>query len=51
MDEYKKSYLTLFNAITDALGELEKGNLGLAADRLKAAQQAAEDQFIEADNK
>ena len=33
MPDYQKMYLALFNAITDALEELQKQNIGAARDR------------------
>ena len=47
-DEYKKTYLLLFNAITDALLQIEHNNYGKAHDLLIAAQYAAEEAFISA---
>ena len=47
MPDYKKMYLTLFNAITDALEEMQKQNIGLAQEQLKAAQQKTEEIYIE----
>jgi len=47
MDDYKKPYLTLFNAVTDALDELERQNLGRTREILVRAQQAAEEAYIE----
>ena len=49
MPDYQKMYLTLFNAITDALEEIQKPHIGLAQERLIAAQQLAEDIFIDAE--
>ena len=49
MPDYQKMYTTLFNAITDALEEIQKQNIGLAQERLIAAQQLAEDIYISAD--
>ena len=49
MPDYQKMYLALFNAITDALEELQKQNIGLAQDRLISAQQKTEGMFIEAE--
>lgn len=46
---YKKMYLTLFNALTDALDQLEKGHPAAVAAILRTAQQNTEDQYIEAD--
>lgn len=45
---YKKMYLTLFNAITDALRLMEKGNPAGAAEILKRAQRDTEEMYIEA---
>ena len=47
-DEYKKAYLTLFNAVTDALGALEAGDPGRAEALLKRGQALAEEAFIQA---
>ena len=46
---YQKMYTTLFNAITDALGELEKQNYGLARELLMQAQCRAEELYLDAD--
>ena len=46
---YQKMYATLFNAVTDALELLEKGNSAGAIALLKQAQQSAEDQYISAE--
>ncbi len=49
MDElstYKKMYYHLFNAVTDALSELENRNYGTAAARLKKAQQDTEELYL-----
>ena len=43
---YKQMYLLLFNAITDVLALLEKGNVWEAKDRLIHAQQDAEEVYI-----
>lgn len=40
--DYKKAYLVLFNAATDALGFLTDNNIPLACDTLAAAQAHAE---------
>ena len=51
MPDYQKMYFHLFNAITDALVQLERQNYGLAAERLKAAQVDGENAYlIEEDN-
>lgn len=44
---YKKMYLTLFNAITDALELMERGSSAGAADVLKRAQQSTEEIYME----
>ena len=43
MENYQKMYSTLFNAITDALAQIEKQNYGDAKSTLIAAQQKAEE--------
>ena len=50
MTDYQKMYLILFNAITDALAQIEKQNYGDAKSALIAAQQKAEDLYITAEN-
>ena len=45
---YQKMYTSLFNAITDALQLMEKGNSAGAAALLKRAQQSTEEQYINA---
>ncbi len=47
-DEYKKAYLSLFNAVTDALEALRESNYGQAAELLKQGQIQAEENFIQA---
>ncbi len=49
MPNYQKMYTTLFNAITDALEDMQKQNIGLAQDRLMAAQQKTEEIYIDAE--
>ena len=44
--EYQKAYYLLFNAITDALAALEQQNFGQAKQGLIAAQQGAEEMFL-----
>ena len=44
---YEKMYHLLFNAITDALEQMEKQNLGNAKDLLTTAQQKAEEIYME----
>ena len=43
MDEYKKPYLTLWNAVTDALEQLNRQNYSCAEETLLKAQQDAEE--------
>ena len=50
MENYQKMYSTLFNAITDALAQIEKQNYGDAKSALIAAQQKAEELYITAQN-
>ena len=47
---YEKMYHLLFNAITDALEQMEKQNLGSAKDLLTTAQQKTEDIYMESAN-
>lgn len=47
MDEYKKPYLCLFNAVTDAVEQVKAQNFGLALRTLERAQEEAEHLFIE----
>ena len=47
MTNYQKLYTLLFNAITDALRQLEEQNIGLAKQTLIRAQQAAEKMYLE----
>ena len=50
MADYDKMYSLLFNAITDALEQIEQQNFGSAKDLLIAAQQKAEEIYITAEN-
>ena len=50
MPDYQKMYFHLFNAITDALVQLERQNYGLAAERLKAAQVDGENAYLTEDD-
>ena len=50
MENYQKMYSTLFNAITDALAQIENQNYGDAKFTLIAAQQKAEEMYITAQN-
>ena len=47
MPDYQKMYLLLFNAITDALAELECQNPGRAALILQKAQADTEEIYIQ----
>lgn len=46
MEQYQKMYVTLFNAVTDALNELDKLNIDSAKERLKRAQIQTEEMFM-----
>ena len=46
---YQQMYTLLFNAVTDALSQIDAQNYGLAAEILKRAQQEAEDRFLDAE--
>ena len=46
MPDYKKMYHIAFNAITDALEELDRQNFGTALELLKKAQFHTEDLYI-----
>lgn len=47
MDFCRRSYHTLFNAITDALRAMENQNFGLARDTLIRSQQICEERYLE----
>ena len=47
MVNYQKLYTGLFNAITDALEELEELNIGRAKELLRQAQIDAEEMYLE----
>ncbi len=47
---YEKMYHLLFNAITDALEQMEKQNLGSAKDLITTAQQKTEEIYMESAN-
>lgn len=49
MTDYKALYLTLFNAITYAVDQMENSNFGIAKNVLIRAQQDTEDKYIEGD--
>ncbi len=46
MVPYQSMYTTLFNAITDALQQMEQANYGLACDILIEAQRKTEDDYL-----
>ncbi len=50
MPDYEKMYHLLFNAITDALEQIEQQNFGSAKDLLIAAQQKTEEIYITAES-
>lgn len=47
MADYQKMYTLLFNAVTDALADMEQLNFGTAKERLIAAQQQAEEAYLD----
>lgn len=47
MDEYKRLYYFLFNAITDALEAMDAGYAPEAAEMLKDSQREAEEMYIQ----
>ena len=49
MPDYKKMYLHLFNHVSDELEALEHQNFGQAKEILVAAQQQAEDEYVESE--
>ena len=50
MEDYAKLYHLLFNAITDALEQMNAQNFGSAKEALVFAQQKAEEIYITAEN-
>ena len=50
MQKVSKEYLLLFNAITDALMQMEKQNYGSAKETLISAQQRAEELYLSAED-
>ncbi len=50
MSAYKKPYLILFNAITDALKKIEQDNVFMAKQTLIQAQIDAEEEYISFEN-
>ena len=49
MPDFKKMYLHLFSHVSDALDALERQNFGQAKEILIAAQQQAEDEYVESE--
>ena len=49
MEDYAKLYHLLFNAITDALEKMDEQNYGEASALLIAAQQKAEELYMDSD--
>jgi len=49
MQDYQKLYTMLFNALTDAVEQLDRQNFGAARELLIRAQQSAEEAYIAAD--
>ena len=47
---YQKLYTLLFNAVTDAIRDLEQENVGLAKQRLTEAQQQCEEHYMVQDD-
>ena len=47
MVNYETLYFGLFNAMTDALAALKEQNYGMAQEIMVAAQQKAEDAYLE----
>lgn len=47
MADYEKLYNLLFNAVTNALEQLEARNYGEAGETLRAAQEEAEEMYME----
>lgn len=47
MADYQTMYSTLFNAITDALRQIEQENFDAAAALLVQAQQSAEERYLD----
>ena len=48
MDYFEKMYFLLFNAVTDALRELDQGHQEMAQSLLKHAQQDCEEIYMDA---
>ena len=50
MPDHQKMYTTLFNAMTDAIENIEKLNFGEAKELLIQAQQKTEELYIDAED-
>ncbi len=50
MENFPKYYTLLFNAITDAIGDMDQKNYGAARERLVKAQQDAEEAYLDAED-
>ena len=50
MPDYQKMYTTLFNAMTDAIENIEELNYGTAKEILIQAQQKTEELYIDAED-
>ena len=50
MPDYQIMYTTLFNAMTDAIENIEKCNYGTAKELLIQAQQKTEELYIDAED-
>ena len=51
MENFPKYYTLLFNAVTDAIEDVDQKNYGAARARLVKAQQDAEDFYLRQDDK
>ena len=49
MENFPKYYTLLFNAVTDAIEDIDQKNYGAARARLVKAQQDAEDAYLDAE--
>ena len=49
METFPKYYTLLFNAVTDAIEDIDQKNFGAARARLVKAQQDAEDAYLDAE--
>ena len=49
MENFPKYYTLLFNAVTDAIEDIDQKNFGAARARLVMAQQEAEDAYLDAE--